>query len=60
MRFSSDSGIVSSGVDQVEGGEIDGQINRIKTTEGVCLNAGKSEQMAFQTRADLQNQAIKS
>jgi hypothetical protein len=35
--------------------EIDGQL---KSTEGVCLNGGVSSQMAFQTRADLQNQAI--
>ena len=35
--------------------EIDGHV---KTTGGACLNGGKSGQMAFQTRADLQNQAI--
>ncbi len=36
-----------------------GEIDRdVKTTGGVCLNGGKSEQMAFQPRADLQNQAI--
>ena len=38
-----------------QAGEIDGQV---KTTGGVCLNDGKSGQMAFLTRADLQNQAI--
>ncbi len=36
-------------------GNIDGQV---KTTGGVCLNGGKSGQMAFQTRTDLQNRAI--
>jgi hypothetical protein len=36
-------------------GNIDGQV--IKTGK-VCLNGGKSGQMAFQTRTDLQNQAI--
>jgi hypothetical protein len=34
---------------------IDGQE---KKTGGVCLNGGKSGQMAFQSRADLQNRAI--
>ncbi len=38
-----------------EAGEIDGQV---KTTGGVCLNGGKSGQMAFRTRAGLQNHAI--
>ncbi len=36
-------------------GEIDG---RVQTTGGVCLNGGKFGQMDFQTKADLQNQAI--
>ncbi len=36
-------------------GGIDGEE---KATGGVCLNGGKSGQMAFQTRADLQIQAI--
>jgi hypothetical protein len=31
---------------------------QVKTTGGVCLHGGKSGQMAFQPRADLQNQAI--
>ena len=35
--------------------EIDGHV---KTTGGVCLNGGISGQMAFRTRADLQNWAI--
>ncbi len=35
--------------------EIHGEV---KTTGGVCLDDGKSGQMAIQTRADLQNQAI--
>ncbi len=34
---------------------IDGEEN---VTGGVCLNGGKSGQMAFRTRADLQNQAL--
>ncbi len=34
--------------------DIDGEV---KTTGGVCLNGGKSGQMAFQPRADLLNQA---
>ena len=38
-----------------QAGEIDGDV---KTTGGVCLNGGKSGQMAFQTRTDRQNQAI--
>ncbi len=38
-----------------QAGEIDGQV---KTTGGVCLNGEKSAQMAFQTRTNLQNQAI--
>jgi hypothetical protein len=38
-----------------EAANIDGEV---KTTGGVCLNGGKFGQMAFQTRADLQNQAI--
>ena len=37
------------------GGEIDGQV---KTTGWVCLNGGKSGQMALRTKADPQNQAI--
>ena len=36
-------------------GDIDGQE---KATGGVCPDDGKSGQMAFQARADLQNQAI--
>ncbi len=36
-------------------GVIDGEV---KTTGGVCLNGGKSGQMAFRRRANLQNQAI--
>ena len=36
-------------------GGIDGQV---KTAGGVCLNGGKSGQMAFRTRANPQNQAI--
>ncbi len=31
---------------------------RVKSTGGVCLDDGKSGQMAFQTRAGLQNHAI--
>ena len=31
----------------------------VKTTGGVRLNGGKSGQMVFQMRADLQNQAIR-
>ena len=34
---------------------IDGEEN---ATGGVCLNGGKSGQMVFRTRADLQNRAI--
>ncbi len=36
-------------------GDIDGEVN---TTGGVCTDGGKFGQMAFQPRADLQNQAI--
>ena len=37
----------------------DGLESKVKErTKGVCLNGGKSGQMAFQTRADLQNHAI--
>ena len=38
-----------------QAGDIDGEE---KTTGGVRLNGGKSGHMVFQTRADLQNQAI--
>jgi hypothetical protein len=38
-----------------QAGQIDGQV---KTTGGVRLDGGRSGQMNFQTRADLQNQAI--
>ena len=35
--------------------EIDG---RVKATGGVCLDGEKNDRMAFQARADYQNQAI--
>ena len=47
--------IVGDTLPELGVGEVDSQV---KTAGGVCLNGGLSGQMALQTRADLQNQAI--